>query len=64
MSKVVVNQTTCIGCSTCTLIDPETYYLDQADFKAKVKKQPESITDIVKSSVDSCPVGAISIEDN
>lgn len=62
--KVVVNQETCIGCNTCPLIDPETFELDTSTYKAKVKKQPENITDNVKSAVDSCPVGAISIESN
>lgn len=59
--KVVVDQDTCIGCNTCPLIDPETFELDQETYKAKVKKQPESITDTVETAVSSCPVGAISI---
>ena len=63
MSKIVVDPIKCIGCSTCTLVDPETFYMDQTDFKAKVKKQPEAITDTVKSAIDSCPVVAISIEE-
>lgn len=64
MPKVVVDQITCIGCSTCALIDPETFYMDQSDFKAKVKHQPEVNSDILKNSIDSCPVGAISITEN
>lgn len=60
---VIVDPEKCIGCSTCALVDPETFYMDQADFKAKVKKQPISINDTVNSAIDSCPVGAISISD-
>jgi ferredoxin len=59
--KVVINQDTCIGCNTCPLIDPDTFELDAVTFKAKVKKQPETITDKVESAVSSCPVNAISI---
>jgi ferredoxin len=61
--KVVVNQDTCIGCNTCTLIDPDTFELNQTTFKAQVKKQPETIGQATQSAVDCCPVGAISIVD-
>jgi ferredoxin len=59
--KVVVDQEKCIGCNTCPLIDPETFEMDTSTYKAKVKKQPEIITENVKTAVSSCPVGAISI---
>ena len=59
--KVVIDQDKCIGCNTCPLIDPETFEMDQQSYKAKVKKQPETITENVKTAVISCPVGAISI---
>jgi ferredoxin len=62
--KVVVNQDTCIGCNTCPLVDPETFELDQTSYKAFVKKQPEVITEIVKSAIASCPVGAISLDNS
>jgi ferredoxin len=58
--KVTVDQNKCIGCNTCPLVDPETFEMDSATFKAKVKKQPESLTDAVKTAIASCPVGAIS----
>ncbi len=59
--KVVIDQNKCIGCNTCPLIDPETFEMDTNIYKAKVKKQPETITENVKTAVSSCPVGAISI---
>lgn len=59
--KVVIDQDKCIGCNTCPLIDPETFEMDQQIYKAKVKKQPDTITENVKTAVASCPVGAISI---
>jgi len=59
--KVVVDQNKCIGCNTCPLIDSETFEMDSTIYKAKVKKQPETITDTIKTAVTSCPVGAISI---
>ena len=60
-SKVVLDQNKCIGCNTCPLIDPATFEMDNTIFKAKVKVQPETITDTIKTAVSSCPVGAISI---
>jgi len=63
MSKqiVVIDQEKCIGCNTCPLIDPETFEMDTSTYKAKVKKQPETITENVNTAISSCPVGAISI---
>ena len=60
-TKVIVDQNKCIGCNTCPLIDPETFEMDTTTYKAKVKKQPEVITENIKTAISSCPVGAISI---
>jgi len=43
-------------------MDPETFEMDTDIYKAKVKKQPEVITDAIKSAIDACPVSAITIE--
>lgn len=64
MSKIILDQNKCIGCNTCPLMDPETFEMDTTTYKAKVKKQPEVITDATKSAVEACPVGAITIEEN
>jgi ferredoxin len=62
MTKILLDQNKCIGCNTCPMMDPETFEMDTTTYKAKVKKQPEEITDNIKSAVDACPVGAITIE--
>ena len=63
MSKILkVDQNKCIGCNTCPLLDPNHFVMDQNTYKAKVKKQPDKITDQIKNTIASCPVGAISIE--
>lgn len=59
--KVVIDQNKCIGCNTCPLIDPNTFEMDTTTYKAKVKKQPEEISETINTAVSSCPVGAISI---
>ena len=58
---IKIDKDKCIGCNTCPLIDPETFELDQVEYKAKVKKQPEVISEPQETAVASCPVGAISI---
>jgi ferredoxin len=62
MTKISLDQNKCIGCNTCPLMDPETFEMDTAIYKAKIKKQPEKITDAVKSAIEACPVEAITIE--
>ena len=60
--KVIVDQNKCIGCNTCPLLDPDVFEMDNTIYKAKVKAQPKEITTATQTAVDSCPVGAISIE--
>lgn len=62
MTKINLDQEKCIGCNTCPMMDPETFEMDTTIYKAKIKKQPEEITDSIKSAVEACPVGAITIE--
>ena len=64
MTKISLDQNKCIGCNTCPIMDPETFEMDTTIYKAKVKKQPEEITDTIKSAIEACPVGAITIEQN
>lgn len=64
MTKISLDQNKCIGCNTCPLMDPETFEMDTTIYKAKIKKQPTEITDAVKSAVEACPVGAITIDEN
>lgn len=59
--KIIIDDNLCIGCNTCPLMAPETFELDEDTFKAKVKQQPQTITDNIKAAADSCPVAAISI---
>ena len=64
MTKILLDQDKCIGCNTCPLMDSETFEMDNTIYKAKIKKQPTEITDNIKSAIDACPVGAITIEEN
>jgi ferredoxin len=63
--KIVIDQDKCIGCNTCPLVDPDTFALDLATYKAIVKKQPDNgqISSQTQTAIDSCPVLAISTVD-
>ncbi len=63
MTKVILDQNKCIGCNTCPLIDPDTFEMDTTIYKAKIKKQPEEITESIQNAISSCPVGAISTQE-
>lgn len=64
MVKIKLDPNKCIGCNTCPLMDPDHFEMDTTTYKAKIKKQAEEITDTIKSAIDACPVGAITIEEN
>lgn len=63
MTKVILDQNKCIGCNTCPLLDSDTFEMDTTIYKAKVKKQPEKITESTQNAISSCPVGAISTQE-
>lgn len=64
MNKISLDQNKCIGCNTCPLMDPETFEMDTEIYKAKIKQQPNEITDAIKAAVAACPVRAISINED
>lgn len=59
--KILIDQEKCIGCNTCPLIDPDTFEMDTTTYKAKVKVQPQMISEKTKTAISSCPVGAITL---
>jgi ferredoxin len=61
--KVLLDQNKCIGCNTCPLLNPDVFEMDTTTYKAKIKAQPANIDDATQSAIDSCPVGAISVEE-
>lgn len=56
-----VDQDKCIGCGACTVICPEVFELGD-DGKSHVKNPEGASKEKIKEAVDSCPVGAISLE--
>ncbi|KKP69818.1 hypothetical protein A2X44_05095 [candidate division CPR3 bacterium GWF2_35_18] len=59
MSKAKVDQTTCIGCGTCSALCPSVFYMKD-DGKADVKPDADYSPCDIQEAIDSCPVTAIS----
>lgn len=61
ISKVVVDQDTCIGAASCVAIAPEVFDLGE-DGKAYVKDGADlSDLEMVMDAARSCPVSAITV---
>ncbi len=60
--KIEVDQELCIGCGACVNLCPEVFEL-QDDGKSRVIKKEECKDCDCEMIVNSCPVGAIRIEE-
>jgi ferredoxin len=58
--KVAVDQEECIGCGTCEGICPEVFQLSSETGKSQVIKPVGGPEDLIQEAIDSCPVSAIS----
>jgi ferredoxin len=59
MPKPKVNEELCIGCGTCESLCPKVFHVENG----KSKVVTEDCTDCnCQEVVDSCPVGAITLE--
>lgn len=56
---IKVDENKCIGCGACVAIDPEHFDFDENGL-SKVTSQ--DMTNFNNEVVDSCPVGAINVE--
>ncbi len=62
--KVKVNKDACIGCGACAAICDEIFEInDEGLSEAKVEEVKEELQDEVRDAADSCPTGAIEIEE-
>ena len=62
--KVKVNQEACIGCGACTAIAEDVFELNEEGLsQPKMTDVNEEEKDQVKEAADSCPTGAIEVEE-
>jgi ferredoxin len=62
MSKPVVDKDKCIGCGTCAAMASQTFKIGD-DGKAQVVANSSDNQATIQSAIDSCPVSAISWEE-
>ena len=63
--KVKVNKDACIGCGACAAICDEVFEInDEGLSVAKVEEVKEELQDEVRDAADSCPTGAIEVEES
>ncbi len=62
--KVKVNKDACIGCGACASICPDVFEInDEGLSVAKVEEVKDELQDEVRDAADSCPTGAIEVEE-
>lgn len=62
MAKVLkIDKDKCLGCGTCVSLCPGVFALGE-DGKAKVESQEGDTEKNIQNTIDSCPAGAISWE--
>jgi len=62
MAKLVVDKEKCIGCGTCTALVPKVFNMNSAG-KAEVIDQDADTKENIQSTIEACPVQAISYKD-
>ena len=61
--KVRVDPDLCTGCGPCQEICPEVFEIRDDVSAVLVKEVPTELADAVREAADSCPPGAIVIEE-
>lgn len=62
--KVKVNRDSCIGCGACAAICDEVFEIDDEGLSvAKAEEVEEDKKQEVQDAADSCPTGAIEVEE-
>ncbi len=62
--KVKVNRDSCIGCGACAAICEDVFEIDDEGLStAKVEEVEDDKKQEVQDAVDSCPTGAIEVEE-
>lgn len=63
--KVILNRDACIGCGACAAICECAFQIDATGVSELVKENVEGEEiELVKDAIESCPTGAISLDEN
>lgn len=56
---VYVDETTCIGCTYCVNVAPNTFYIQDEHGRSRVFRQDGDSEEVIKEAIDTCPVDCI-----
>ena len=64
--KVILNRDACIGCGACAAIAEDVFGSDNEGISVLKKEEvsTEEEISVVQDAVDSCPTGAIALEED
>ena len=64
--KVILNRDACIGCGACAAIAEDVFDSDNEGISVLKKEEvsTEEEISVVQDAVDSCPTGAIALEED
>ncbi len=60
MAKVVVDESTCVGCGLCEQACPEVFKVDDSGIAKIIANNSEA--EGMQDAIDQCPVTAITLE--
>lgn len=60
MAKICVNEEQCIGCGACVAIDAEHFDFNENGLSSVINQENQDSANL-KSAIESCPTGAISV---
>jgi ferredoxin len=60
--KIIIDEDLCEGCETCVSICPDVFELGE-NGKARVKNPNALDTCNIEEAIDSCPTGALKLEE-
>lgn len=65
VKKIIIDKKKCIGCAACAVLCPEVFSFDENKAVAVVNQKAvaNADQDKIKSTVQACPSGALSILD-
>lgn len=61
--KAKVDQDTCIGCGLCEGIAPDVFRMNDDGKSEAYQEFDESQKELVENAIESCPVSAISMDE-
>jgi ferredoxin len=65
IKNIKIDEQLCIGCGSCSVLAPDAFELNTSKVKAEIKEGWEKVPqEDLHRACESCPVGAIALEED